>query len=75
MWAGAELYRLTGEKVFAETANRILDFYSETQSPSGNWVHTLWYKDESQQHFTGTADITFEYGAEISDVIQDLCSC
>jgi hypothetical protein len=75
MWAGAEMYRLTGEKVFAETAIRILDFYCETQSPTGSWVHTLWYKDESEQHFTWTADITFEYGAEISDVLFDLCSC
>jgi hypothetical protein len=75
MWAGAELYRLTGEKIFAETAIRILDFYSQTQSPSGSWIHTLWYKDESEQHFTWTADITFEYGGEISDVIFDLCSC
>ena len=74
MWAGAELYRLTGETGFADTAIRILDFYCETQSPTGSWVHTLWYKDESQQHFTWTADITFEYGGEISDVILDLCS-
>ncbi len=75
MWAGAELYRVTGESVFAETAVRILDFYADTQSSSGSWVHTLWYQDESKQHFTWTADITFEYGAEISDLILDLCSC
>jgi hypothetical protein len=75
MWAGAELYRITGEKVFAETATLILDFYCDTQAPSGSWVHTLWYKDESEQAFTWTADITFEYGGEISDVILDLCSC
>lgn len=75
MWAGAELYRLTGEKVFADTAVRILDFYCQTQTATGSWVHTLWYKDEREQHFTWTADITFEYGGEISDVILDLCSC
>jgi hypothetical protein len=74
MWAGAELYRITGEKIFAETALRILDFYCETQSPSGSWVHTLWYGSESDQAFTWTSDITHEYGAEISDVIFDLCS-
>lgn len=74
MWAGAELYRITGEEVFAETAVRILDFYCDTQSPSGSWVHTLWYRDECEQHFTWTADITLEYGAEISDVILDFCS-
>jgi hypothetical protein len=75
MWAGAELYRLTGEEVFAETAVRILDFYCRTQSPSGNWVHKLWYEDSSSQTLAWSADITFEYMAEISDVIFDFCSC
>ena len=74
MWAGAELYRITGEAAFAETAVRILDYYCRTQSPSGSWVHTLWYRDESEQSHAWSADITFEYGAEISDVVFDLCS-
>ena len=74
MWAGAELYRITGEKAFAETATRLLDFYCRTQSPSGCWVHTLWYKSESEQSFPWTADITYEYGGEFSDVVYDLCS-
>lgn len=74
MWAGAELYRITGEKVFAETAIRILDYFTESQLHSGSWVHYLWYKDESEQPFPGTADITYEFGGEISDVIYDLCS-
>lgn len=74
MWAGAELYRITGEAAFAETAVRILDHYCRTQSPSGSWVHTLWYADESEQSHAWSADITFEYGAEISDVVFDLCS-
>ena len=74
MWAGAELYRITGEKVFAETATRLLDFYCQTQRPSGCWVHTLWYKDESEQSFAWTADITYEYGGEFSDVVYDLCA-
>jgi hypothetical protein len=74
MWAGAELYRITGEQAYADTAVRLLDFYCRTQSPSGCWVHTLWYKDESEQSFTWTADITYEYGAEFSDVVYDLCS-
>ena len=74
MWAGAELYRVTGEEVFAETAVRILDHYCRTQSDSGSWVHTLWYRDESEQAYTWTADITYEYGGEISDVILDFCS-
>ncbi len=74
MWAGAELYRLTGESIFAETAVRLLDHYVKTQSPSGSWVHTLWYKSEEEQTFCWSADITFEYGAEFSDVVYDLCS-
>ena len=74
MWAGAELYRLTGGAEFADTAMRILDFYCDTQSPSGTWVHTLWYKSEAEQSFCWTADITYEYGAEISDVVFDLSS-
>ena len=72
MWAGAELYRLTGMKKYKDTALRILDFYSETQCDSGAWVHHLWYADEAEQSFSWTADITFEFGAEISDVIFDL---
>jgi hypothetical protein len=74
MWAGAELYRITGETIFAETATRLLDFYCQTQAPSGSWVHTLWYKSEEEQAFSWTADITWEYGAEFSDVVYDLCA-
>lgn len=74
MWAGAELYRITGEEKYALTALRILDFYKNTQNPSGSWTHTLWYKNEDEQSFCWTADITFEYGAEISDVLFDFSS-
>lgn len=75
MWAGSELYRITGKKIYLETALRILDYYCKTQRPSGAWVHTLWYKTEREQQFTWTSDITHEYGAEISDVIYDLGAC
>ena len=74
MWAGAELYRISKERVFAETALKILDFFCETQTESGTWVHSLWYRSEEEQTFCWTADITFEFGAEISDVICDLAS-
>ena len=74
MWAGAELYRITGEETFAETTIRILDYYCETQQPSGSWLHTLWYDNPSAQGLEWSADITFEYIAEISDVIFDFCS-
>ena len=74
MWAGAELYRLTGEEHFAQTALRILDFYCESQSASGSWVHKLWYEDSSAQTLEWSADMTLEYIGEISDVIFDLCS-
>ena len=73
MWAGAELYRLAGEARFAETAIRILDFFAESQCASGGWVHRLWYADESDQPFAATADITLEFGGEISDAIFELC--
>src|SRR5205814_8386873 len=72
MWSGAELYRITGDKRYADTATRLLDFYCKTQSASGTWVHTLWYKSEAEQSFPWTADITCEYGAEFSDVVYDL---
>ena len=72
MWAGSELYRITGEKVYLDTCLRLADYYAKTQKPSGAWVHTLWYKSEKEQAPTWTSDITHEYGAEISDVIYDL---
>ena len=74
MWAGAELYKLTGEEYFVKTALRILDFYCDGQSPSGSWVHKLWYEDDSAQTLEWSADITLEYIGEISEVIFDLCS-
>jgi hypothetical protein len=74
MWSAAELFHLTGEERFAETTRRILDHYCDTQSPSGTWVHTLWYENEKTQPLAMTMDITFEYGAEISDVILDINS-
>ena len=74
MWAGAELYRITGEEEFAKTALRILDFYCESQSPAGNWVHKLWFDQASDQTIEWTADMTLEFMAEISDVIFDFCS-
>jgi hypothetical protein len=72
MWSGAELYRITGDRRYADTATRLLDFYCKTQSPTGTWVHTLWYKSEAEQSFPWTADITCEYGAEFTDVLYDL---
>ena len=74
MWAGAELFRITGEPAFAETAVRLLDYYCETQSPSGGWVHKLWYDDASAQTLEWSSDIVLEYMGEMSDVILDLCS-
>lgn len=74
MWAGAELFRLTGEEKFAQTALRILDFYSESQSAAGSWVHKLWYDDDSDQTLEWSADMTLEFMGEISDVIYDFCS-
>ncbi len=72
MWAAAEMYRLTGEQRYFDITTRLMDYYCQTQSPSGTWVHTLWYKQESDQPFGWTADITLEYGVEFSDVLYDL---
>ena len=72
MWAGAELYRITGDEVYLDTCTRLADHYVDTQKASGAWVHTLWYQSEKEQAFTWTSDITHEYGAEFADVIYDL---
>lgn len=72
MWAGTELYRITGENRFAETALKIADFFCESQTDEGVWLHTLWYKSEKEQPLSMTMDITFEFGSELSDLIFDL---
>ncbi len=72
MWAGTELYRITGRRLYLDAALRLADYYAATQKRSGAWVHTLWYRTEADQQFTWTSDITHEYGAELSDVIYDL---
>jgi len=71
MWAGAELYRMTGEDIFAETTLRILDHICKSQLPSGAWLHSLWYKTESDQPFAVTVDVVSEFGSEISDVLYE----
>lgn len=72
MWSAAELYRLTGERRFAETAMKIADFFCESQTPSGVWLHSLWYKSEEEQPLSMTMDIMFEFGSELSDLVFDL---
>ncbi|MFH1022277.1 MAG: hypothetical protein V1809_02695 [Planctomycetota bacterium] len=71
MWAGSELYRLTGEKHFAETCVRLMEFYAQSQQPEGHWIHTLWHKSNADQTLGWTSDITHEYVAEMSDVLTD----
>jgi len=72
MWSSAELYRLTGRVRFAETAERILDWFCESQSPSGLWVHRLFYAKEEEQPLAACLDIVQELCAEMSDVLFDL---
>ena len=74
MWASAQLYRLTGERRFAETAERILDWFCQSQDPSGIWVHHVWYGCAEEQPLAGSLDIVQELCAEMSDAIFDLSS-
>lgn len=72
MWAGAQLFRLTGEQRFADTAERILDWFCQSQHPSGLWVHGLWYARPEDQPLAGSLDIVQELCAEISDTLFEL---
>jgi hypothetical protein len=73
MWAGAELYRHTGELRFSQAAERIFDWFCESQHPSGVWVHGLWYQRPEDQPFTDSLDIVQELCAEMIDTIFELC--
>lgn len=72
MWGGADLYRLTGEQRFADTAGRIFDWFCESQDPSGLWVHGLLYAKPEDQPLAGSFDIVQELSAEISDTLFEL---
>ncbi len=72
MWASAEIYRHTGERRFAETAGRILEWFRESQIPSGLWVHYLWYRDETEQPLQAALDLVQELCAEMSDALFEL---
>jgi len=74
MWAGAELYRHTGEQRFAETAERILDWFCQSQYSSGLWVHTLLYQSPEEQPLAASLDIVQELCAEISNTLFELNS-
>ena len=74
MWAGAELYRHTGEWRFAETAERIFDWFCESQYSSGLWVHTLWYQGPEDQPLAASLDLVQELCAEMSDTLFELSS-
>ena len=72
MWAAAELYRLTGDKHFSQTAEEILRWFCDTQYASGLWVHSLWYQSSEEQPFAASLDMVQELCAEISDTIFEL---
>ncbi len=72
MWAGAELYRHTGEQRFAETAERIFNWFCQSQDPSGVWVHHVWYSSPEDQPLAGSFDIVQELCAEMVDTIFEL---
>lgn len=72
MWAAAELYRLTGEDHFAQTAKEILQWFCDTQHDSGVWVHSLWYQKLEDQPLAASLDVVQELCAEITDTIFEL---
>ncbi len=72
MWAAAELYRHTGERRYAETAERILRWFCRTQYPSGLWVHTLFYQSSEEQPLPASLDLVQELCAEMSDTLFEL---
>jgi hypothetical protein len=72
MWGGAELYRHTGERRFAETAERIFDSLCQSQNPSGFWVHTVWGGRPEAQPLTSSIDIAQELCAEMLDTMFEL---
>jgi len=72
MWAGSELYRHTGEKRFAETAERLLREFFELQDASGAFLHSLWHKRVEDQPLALNLDNVQELCAEMTDAILDL---
>ncbi|MCX6081327.1 MAG: hypothetical protein NTW32_17485 [Chloroflexi bacterium] len=74
MWASAELYRHTGEIHFAQTAEEIFRWFCETMTPSGIWVHSLWYNSPEEQPLAAALDSVQELCAEMSDVLFELGS-
>lgn len=72
MWASAELYRHTGETHFAQTAEEIFRWFCETMTPSGIWVHSLWYRTPEEQPLAAALDGVQELCAEMSDTLFEL---
>jgi len=72
MWGSAEVYRLTGETKYAQTAKRILDWLRDCQYQWGGWLHTVRFDKPEDQPFGATADIIFELGGEIKETVFNL---
>ena len=72
MWAGSELYRLTGDAEFADAALRILDWICQSQLSWGGWVHTLVYEHEEDQPLPAAIDLVQELCGEMSEVLYDI---
>jgi hypothetical protein len=72
MWASAELYRHTGELHFAQTSEEIFRWFCETMTPSGIWVHTLWYRNAEEQPLASALDSVQELCSEMSDTLFEL---
>jgi hypothetical protein len=74
MWASAELYRHTGEKHYAQTAEEIFRWFCETMTPEGTWIHKLWYQEADDQPLAASLDAVQELCAEMSDTIFELAA-
>ncbi len=72
MWGSSELYRITGEKAYGETAGRILEHFGASQYDWGGWVHNLWFKGPEDQPFSATTDIIHELAGEITETAFNL---
>lgn len=69
MWGAAELFALTGNTKYKETAEHYLSWLLDTQHNTGVWVHSLWYKTLEEQPFQATLDLVQEYISEFCDVV------
>jgi hypothetical protein len=72
MWACSEIFRHTGERRFAETAEELLELLCKKQYPSGIWVNTLWNTNPEDQSLSAALDLVQELCGEFADTLFEL---